>query len=108
MTGHRRACIGCHGEGWVDTGLVDDWPTIAPCPECRPVTAALNDAGGYRPDAPLLKDSDRLTGVADHASSTARDPRTALWPPEQLAAAPPGHRLTNPTPKQHPERRNQP
>ena len=32
MTGHRRACIGCHGEGWVDTGLVDDWPTIAPHP----------------------------------------------------------------------------
>lgn len=108
-TKHRRACIGCRGEGWIDAGLVDDWPTLAPCPECRPVTAALNDAGAYRADAPRIDDSDRLTAVADHARSNARDPRTALWPVAQLAAeAPPGHRLTNPTPKHHPEKGTQP
>ena len=107
---HRRACISCHGEGWLDAGLVDDWPTLAPCPECRPVTAALNDAGAYRADAPRIDDSDRLTAVADHARSNAHEPRTALWPLTQLAAEPPpGHRTSSPTPKTHtPERRNIP
>lgn len=107
MTGHVRACIGCRGEGWVDTGLVDDWPTIAPCPECRPVTAAVHAAGGYKPDAPRIDDSERLTAIADHAR-THDEPRTALWPPAQMAEAPPGHRLTNPYPKTQPRKAEHP
>lgn len=92
MTG-RRACIGCRGEGYVDGGLVDDWPTIAPCPECRPVTAARLDSGAYRPDAPVL-------GITLHEQGLAADPpRPAHWPAEKLALPPPGHRWTNPTPK---------
>lgn len=98
---HRRACIGCQGQGWIDAGLVDDWPTIAPCPECRPVPAGRLTSGSYRADAPVLSATDGELVKAEAV------PRTALWPLAQLAAeAPPGHRLTNPTPKQHPERRN--
>lgn len=100
MTEHRRACIGCRGEGWIDGGLVDDWPTLAPCPECRPVPAARLAAGSYRADAPVLAATDTELIKAETT------PRTALWPLAQLAAeAPPGHRLTNPYPKTT-ERRN--
>lgn len=93
---HHRACVQCRGEGWLNGPEVKGWPTIAPCPECRPTTAALNEAGAYTPDAPLHKDSDRWQGIA----STTDDPtpRTALWPyPEYLTEwPPPGQRTTTP------------
>jgi hypothetical protein len=96
MTEHRRLCVGCRGEGWTTGPEVNGWPTIAPCPECRPTTAALNAAGAYQPDAPIHKESDRFQGIA----STTDDPvpRTALWPfPQYLAEWPaPGQRTTTP------------
>lgn len=89
----RRACIGCQGQGWVDAGLVDDWPTLAPCPECRPVPAGRLASGSYRADAPVLAATDAEMAKADAT------PRTALWPADQLTGPPPGHRLTGPYPK---------
>lgn len=93
----RRACARCHGEGWLSGPEVKGWPTIAPCPECRPVTAALNDAGAYAPDAPSRKDSDRLQAIAD--TTDDRSPRTALWPLSLDEWPPPGPRATTPTRK---------
>lgn len=99
MTDTRRACIGCRGHGWIDTGLVDDWPTIDPCPECRPVAAARRAANDYRPDVPIKAATDAELARAEQA------PRTALWPLAQLTEPPPGHRLSGPYPKTT-ERRN--
>ena len=71
---------------------------------------ARNDDGSYDNSLEAFQaivcmdDSERLTAIADHAR-THDEPRTALWPPAQMADAPPGHRLTNPYPKTT-ERRN--
>lgn len=98
---HHRACIQCHGEGWLTGPDVKGWPSILPCPECRPVPAARLARGAYAPDAPVQSASDAESVMAEAV------PRTALWPREQTTSEwpPPGQRTTEPHP---PERRNTP
>ena len=73
-----RRCQTCRGDGWVP-GTDGRERTIAPCPTCKPVTAALNDAGHYAVDAAFAPD--QRDAVAQRAETTA-ERKTALfaWP----------------------------
>jgi hypothetical protein len=89
---HRRLCVSCRGEGWTTGPEVNGWPTVSPCKDCRPVTAARLQRGAYAPDAPVASATDAELAQLDPV------PRTALWPfPQYLAEWPaPGQRTTTP------------
>lgn len=91
---HRKACVGCRGDQWLTGPEHDGWPTIRPCPDCLPVTAARHRNGDYRTDVPHRA---ATTIEADQIDS--HRPRTALHPwPQMLEHWPaPGPRTTEAT-----------
>lgn len=48
--GQPSPCPTCNSEGWLDGPDADGWPTLRPCPTCRPGTAEMHAKGRYAID----------------------------------------------------------
>jgi len=91
----RGPCPACNATGFLDGPHTDGWPTVKPCPTCRPGTATMHAQGFYNLDVPANSDAYAAAAEkAKQANDTA--PRYSNRPNSGPPVARPDHLKNDP------------